>query len=171
MKPTVEDVQQMVAAIFTVSAGLQQARKNKPEASKLALLQTLAMHGRCRPSELAIELGVHQSSITRQVQALEASGRVEVTVDPDDRRSCFVALTADGRDEVQHLMQVGFERFAAFVADWDAKEVRMLAHLLMKFEHSKATFAEREQHPAEREPRPAGRHWQHISEQGTQHHE
>jgi DNA-binding MarR family transcriptional regulator len=87
------------------------------------------------------------------VQALEAAGHVDVTADLDDGRSCFVSLTAAGREEITRLTQIGLARFASFVADWDAEEVRALARLLTKLVASQAKVNRRE-------PRPVGRRWQ-----------
>jgi DNA-binding MarR family transcriptional regulator len=159
MRPTPEDVQELVTALFTVSGGLERARRRIPDAAALALLYAVAARERARPSELAAELGVHQSSVTRQIRVLEDAGRVAVTADPDDRRSCFIALTAAGRAELDRLTQIGLGRFATFVADWDAEDVRTLARLLFKFERSKRAVAEREK-------RPGGRRWQQAAAAG-----
>jgi DNA-binding MarR family transcriptional regulator len=117
------------------------------------VLQILATRGRVRPSDIAVDLGVHQSTVTRQVRTLEAGGHVAVAGDPEDRRSCFITLTDAGWGEVARLTEVGLSRFAAFVADWDAEDVRTLGRLLAKLERSKSELKAREQ-------RPAGRNWQ-----------
>ena len=153
MKPTREDVEKMAAALGTVTAGLERARRRIPDARTLSLLYAVAGRPGMRPSEIADALGVHPSSVTRQVQSLERAGHVELTIDPEDRRSCFITLTPAGVDEVGRLMEIGLSRYAKFVADWDAEEVRTLARLLFKFEESKARVARGEQHPG-------GRHWQ-----------
>jgi DNA-binding MarR family transcriptional regulator len=153
MKPSPEDVEQLVAALFAVSGGLERARRRIPDAGALAVLYLVAARQRVRPSEIAAELGVHQSSVARQVRILEDAGRVAITPDPDDRRSCFIALTDAGREELERLRQVGLGRFASFVAEWDADDVRTLTRLLSKFADSKREVARREQ-------RPSGRRWQ-----------
>jgi hypothetical protein len=42
------------------------------------------------------------------------------------------------------LQQVGIDRFALFVADWEPEEVRTLTALLTKLEYSKAAAVRRE---------------------------
>jgi DNA-binding MarR family transcriptional regulator len=86
---------------------------------------------------------VHRSAVTHQLQALEEDGQVTLSVDPADRRSWFVALTDTGRQELDQLTTIGLDRFASFVADWDAQEVRTLTHLLAKFDASKAEVGRR----------------------------
>jgi DNA-binding MarR family transcriptional regulator len=153
MKPTRQDVQDMVLALFTVVGSLERARRRTPGARMLALLHLVADREQIHPSKIAAELGVHQSTITRQIQPLEDAGHVALIPDPDDRRSHLVTLTDAGRDEQHRLHKVGLDRFALFVAGWEAEEVRALTRLLIKLEESKAEVARRER-------RSSGRHWQ-----------
>src|SRR5512132_889864 len=147
--PTRQDVEQLVAALFAVTSGLDRARRQIPDAAALSVLQVLAWAERnqpvqqVRPKDIATALGVHRSAVTHQLQALEEAGQVALTVDPADRRSWFVALTDTGRRELERLTAVGLDRFAAFVANWDAQEVRTLTLLLVKFDASKAEVGRR----------------------------
>jgi DNA-binding MarR family transcriptional regulator len=147
--PTRQDVEQLVAALFAVTSGLERARRQIPDAAALSVLQVLAWADRntparqVRPKDIATTLGVHRSAVTHQLQALEAAGQVTLSVDPADRRSWFVALTNSGRAELDRLTSIGLDRFASFVADWDAQEVRTLTRLLVKFETSKAEVGRR----------------------------
>lgn len=151
MKPSSEDVQRMVSALMTLATGIERA-KRRGLASVLATLQIINAHKRILPSTLSAELGLHQSSVTRQIQALEREGRVKTMANPDDGRSCFVELTSQGRRDLRQLTKFGLKRFALFVADWDAEEVRTLTRLMEKLEASKAKVAERS-------PQPLGRSW------------
>jgi DNA-binding MarR family transcriptional regulator len=137
MKPSPDDVLQMVTALMAVFGSLDRARR-KGKASALAALQAIASHESVRPSDLALDLDVHPSTVSRRIQTLEEEGLLRATADPEDRRSCFVSLTDAGRDELARLTETGLSRFATFVADWDADEVRELARLLTKLENSKA---------------------------------
>jgi DNA-binding MarR family transcriptional regulator len=147
--PTRQDVEQLVAALFAVTSGLERARRQIPDAAALSVLQVLAWADRnpparqVRPKDIATTLGVHRSAVTHQLQALEEAGQVSLTVDPADRRSWFVTLTTSGRAELDRLTTIGLDRFAAFVADWDAQEVRTLTRLLGKFDASKAEAGRR----------------------------
>lgn len=149
MVPDRADVQELASALFTVSSGLERARRQIPDAASLSVLQVLGWAEgagrRLRPSEIATALGLHRSAVTHHLKTLERTGQVALTVDPADRRSWFVSLTETGRKETERLTQVGLERFAGFVQEWDAEEVRTLTRLLVKFEQSKAEFARR--HP------------------------
>lgn len=137
---------------MAVIRSTERARR-QGSASTLALLYAVAARDRIRPSEIATELGLHQSSVTRRVRVLEDAGHLNVTADPSDGRSCFITLTTKGRKEIQRLTQIGLSRFETFVEDWDAEEVHTLARLLNKLEQSKAMVSQREL-------RPRGRRWQ-----------
>jgi len=144
MKPNDEDVQNLVTALFTVMEGIKRATKKSPAASRLTVLQMVAARPGIRPSEIATELGLNQSSITRQVQDLEAKGHVAITPDLQDQRARSLTLTNAGQDMLEELTQFGLKRFASFVANWEAEEVRTLTRLLMKFEECKAAVAKQE---------------------------
>lgn len=144
-KPSLSEVTSLVEALFTTTASLERARRRSKGASALAVLQALEGRDGVRPSEIAATLQIHPSHATRQVQELEDAGYVAVIANAGDRRSCLVSLTEQGRAELLRLRQIGLDRFALFVAEWDSAEVRELTRLLEKFEASKAAVAEQEQ--------------------------
>ena len=154
MPPSKADVHAMVAALFTLTAGMERARRQRKAAAALSLLQLVAGRQPIRPSEIAHLQDVHPSLITRQIRELEDAGHAQVAADPADGRSCLVTLTPAGASELQRLTQAGLDRFALFVADWQPGEVRTLTALLDKLRNSMAAVAAQEQ-----EQRPAGRRW------------
>jgi DNA-binding MarR family transcriptional regulator len=153
MAPERDDVQSMVGALFTLAAGLDRARRQRPGAAALSLLQVIAGRDGVRPSELADRQAVHPSLVTRQVRELEDKGYAQVTADPGDGRSWLVTLTPAGGQELDRLTQVGLDRFALFVADWEPGEVRMLAALLNKLQGSMAAAGEQGRRPPGRRDR------------------
>jgi DNA-binding MarR family transcriptional regulator len=150
MRPADKDVREMIAALFTLMGGIQRVSKRSPAASRLTVLQVIEARPGVRPSTIAAELGMNQSSITRHIQALEAESLVTVTADPQDGRAYILQLTDSGREELAELTRIGLKRFASFVADWDAEEVRTLTRLLVKLEESKAEVGRREPPPTGR---------------------
>jgi DNA-binding MarR family transcriptional regulator len=161
MVPSRADVERMVIALFTVNAGLDRARRESPGAGRLSVLQALATPEGRRPSEIAHSLHVSPSLVTRHVQEVEGDGLVAVTRDPADHRSCLVALTGRGYEEMRRLQEVGVARFASFVAGWDSSDVVNLTRLLERLEVDKHATAERERRRTRRprwaqDPAPAG---------------
>lgn len=68
----------MVAALMAVLQSIERARR-KGDASRLFALFAIAVRPESSPKDTSEELGLHPSSITRQVQTLEEDGYVKVT--------------------------------------------------------------------------------------------
>jgi DNA-binding MarR family transcriptional regulator len=161
MNATKQDVKDMVTALFTLIGSLERARRRIPDASALNLLGIVAGQTEARTSEIAALLEVHPSSVTRQVQALQRKGYVNIAADPHDRRSGIITLSQAGREEAARLNAIGLQRFETFVADWDTEDVRTLTRLLVKLEESKAEVGRREAEAAGRQTMGSGsRRWQ-----------
>ena len=159
MLPSARDVRSLVVALFSLNAGIERARRERRSASALALLQVIAGGEAIRPSEIAVRQHVHQSIVTRQIHAMEELGYVTVTANPADGRSCLVALTRAGIDELERLTRIGLDRFALFVRDWEPDDVRRLTDLLVKLQSSMAAASAAEERVK------SDRHWsrKHIS--------
>jgi len=65
--------------------------------AQAAAVETLLASGPTRLGELARRLGIAASTLTRNIERLEASGLVRREPDPEDARSSRVALTGRGK--------------------------------------------------------------------------
>jgi DNA-binding MarR family transcriptional regulator len=148
-----DDLQTVLLALNRIGGDLRRVRGKAMDPTRQAILQQAATKGQVRPSEIAVELSVHQSSIARQTRTLEDAGIVAVTADPADRRSCLISLTDEGWDEVRGLVKTGIDRFATFVEDWSDEDFHTLAELLTRLEESVASVKAKERGPG-------GRRWQ-----------
>lgn len=153
MRPSTEDLERIVYPLTRIAEGMRRAQTREADPTKIAILRAAGIRGRVRPSEIAADLGLHQSSIARSTRVLEDAGHVKVDPDPDDRRSCLISLTDAGWAEVRRLTERGVNRFAEFLESWDVDEVRRLGSLLAKLEESVAEVKARE-------TAPGGRRWQ-----------
>jgi DNA-binding MarR family transcriptional regulator len=157
MPPSRDDVRVMVAALFTMNAGIERARRQQKGVATLSLLQVIASREAIRPSEIAELQQVHPSLVTRQIRELQDAGFVQVTADPADGRSYLIALAPAGQDELRRLTEIGLDRFALFVAEWDPGDVHVLGALLQKLVQSTAAVSAQEQPTGSRRwtrPRP-----------------
>ncbi|SEP53091.1 MarR family winged helix-turn-helix transcriptional regulator [Amycolatopsis saalfeldensis] len=148
-----EDLERIVYPLARLGQSMRRAQNKAIDPTRQAILQQAAVKGRVRPSELAAELDLYPSSITRQTRSLEDDGLIAVEADPADRRSCLISLTEPGWEEVRRLTRLGLDRFSEFLADWDAEDVRTLGRLLTRLEASADTAKRQSQ-------RPGGRPWQ-----------
>jgi DNA-binding MarR family transcriptional regulator len=81
-----------------------------------SILEHIAQAGAPSVSELADAMAMDRSVMTRNLQPLEREGWVKALVDPNDRRSRHVVLTAAGQAKLVETFdawktaQAGFER-------------------------------------------------------------
>lgn len=87
---------QLRLAVARTARRLRQEAGGGLTPSQTAALATIQRHGPLTPSELAERERIKRPSATRLIANLESEGLVAKTPDPDDGRSCLVALTAQG---------------------------------------------------------------------------
>ena len=97
-----------------------------------AVLKAVAVCGSPRVSEVAEQLGLDLSTVSRQVAALRAAGLLRSTPDPADARSHRLHLSAEGLDHLRAERDRLVERLTGLLGDWDDEEVAALAALLRK---------------------------------------
>ena len=95
-----------------------------------------------RLSDLAQEIGVDISTVSRQVQSLEQRGLVDRRPDPDDGRAVRLELTRKGRAVLAKLKAAWQETVAEVLHDWKPADVRRFAELLGRFAGDLAAFAD-----------------------------
>jgi DNA-binding MarR family transcriptional regulator len=103
------------------------------ERAGYGVLRGVAEQGPVRLSDLAHQLGVDTSTVSRHVKALEGQGMLVRTGDPTDGRVARVALTAAGVAALGRLRVARRRLFAEVLADWPAADLETLAPLLVRF--------------------------------------
>jgi DNA-binding MarR family transcriptional regulator len=98
--------------------------------TRVGVLRLAAERGPIRPTDIAAELDVNPSSITRQVKALHALGHLTIAGDPTDGRAYLVQANDQGRAELNAFDDKGLEVFSAVVEDWSEQDLRLLTTLL-----------------------------------------
>ena len=127
MQVTREEVGALAVAIMELTDRMSRARNLAIDSTPLGVLRSAATrNGSLRPTEIADELGVHPSSVTRQVQALERAGKLVVKPDPGDGRASLIEITPAGFADLWKLYDQGVDAFHDAVADWPVTEVRAL---------------------------------------------
>jgi DNA-binding MarR family transcriptional regulator len=111
------------AAITHSLASELDAERGLPITWYDVLLQLSEAGGRLRMHELAERLLVNKSSLTRQIDRMEAAGYVEREPCAEDGRGQYAVITRDGRDAQRraaptHLRGVQ-EHFASHLTDSD----------------------------------------------------
>ena len=99
----------------------------------IGVLFLLRRTGECRPSELANEMCVSQSALSRQIGELVEHGYVERNPDPDDKRAHRVRVSDAGIEVLRGVRDRRAARLQEALVDWDESEMagvlRMLGRL------------------------------------------
>ncbi|NGO72095.1 MarR family winged helix-turn-helix transcriptional regulator [Streptomyces boncukensis] len=97
------------------------------------VLSGLERTGPCSAADLAPEVGLDRSGVTRRASRLEEAGLVRREADPSDRRATLLALTDAGQCTVQMLRERLSARITASLASWPADEAEAFANSLRRF--------------------------------------
>ncbi|MFF3910310.1 MarR family winged helix-turn-helix transcriptional regulator [Streptomyces sp. NPDC001848] len=105
------------------------------------VLSGLARTGPCSAADLAGEIGLDRSGVTRRATRLEQAGLLRREPDPDDRRATLLALTETGQQAVKTTRQRLATLIEASLDSWPPKEAQSFARQLHRFV-STGPFAE-----------------------------
>jgi DNA-binding MarR family transcriptional regulator len=134
--PSAAELDQITASLQTLSRSFNQARHHElllreagvriDRAGALLLYKLHHARGALRISELAELLGIDTPSVTRKVQLLERLGYVSIQPEVEDRRAKRVALTPNGDETLQRVMDAGKKRLARLFVGWTRQEIEEL---------------------------------------------
>jgi DNA-binding MarR family transcriptional regulator len=120
--------------------------------SSTQLIRRLADAGPIRLSEVALQMGLDLSTVSRLVAHLEAMGLVERRTDDLDRRASLLSLSSSGRLVSAKICEGRRDLFTQILSEWDERDVRRFAALVTRFAHDLASFAERRPPTIPKEP-------------------
>jgi len=112
------------------TAGQAQGRE-KISGTKVGVLHCLTQHD-ARLSDIAQQLTVSISVVSRAVESLEHSGLVKRRTDAADGRAYLISLTAEGRAELTRRHRYFAERFADVLQGWTLDEVEQTVTVLQR---------------------------------------
>jgi DNA-binding MarR family transcriptional regulator len=101
----------------------------------MAVLAHLDKVGDARLSQVAQQLHVDLSVISRHVRTLEDHGFVQRTTDADDRRAQLISVTAAGQGAMRSVRDAATAQLSAVLAGWDDEDVGTLRRLLDRLHH------------------------------------
>ncbi len=96
----------------------------------LATLRRAGAPYRLTPGELSRSTMVTTGGMTKRLDRLEATGLIRREPDPRDRRGKLIALTAKGRDLVDHAVEAHLRNEERLLAGLSGPKRRELAGLL-----------------------------------------
>ncbi|MFJ6135605.1 MarR family winged helix-turn-helix transcriptional regulator [Kitasatospora sp. NPDC092286] len=97
------------------------------------VLSGLARTGARSAAELATEIGLDRSGVSRRASRLEAAGLLRREADPGDQRATLLALTPAGHDAVSVMRRRLAGRITATLASWPPGEAEAFTRGLRRF--------------------------------------
>jgi DNA-binding MarR family transcriptional regulator len=122
-------VQRAVNGRIQVAAATSQLIGMPLTAAALTLMDRLSAKP-MRHKELAAFVGIKPSSLTKQIQELEAKGLVDRIGDEKDGRAAIIRLTQSGQDALVAAAQIRQSILRQVIAGWPAEKAEQVAELL-----------------------------------------
>lgn len=98
--------------------------------ASMSVLWTIALGDDPRPGDIATDLGLDMSTVSRHISSLERQGLVSKNTDPTDRRSCQVRLTSDGIEKLERIREARRRLFGQALQHWPEPDRRLMSALL-----------------------------------------
>ncbi|MBT9382423.1 MarR family transcriptional regulator [Pseudooceanicola sp. CBS1P-1] len=112
--------------------GIYRRRKYPMERAHYLVLMNL-LEGPLASGALAARLSLDQSTITRQIAAMEKRGLVEKRANPKDGRGVVIAATPEGEARYTEMRALRLERLSEMLSDWPEADRARFAELITRF--------------------------------------
>lgn len=117
-----------LASLVRTLEAINRQRRYPLERAHYLLLRYLSQ-GPMSVGKLAEKLCLDNSTVTRQINAMEKRGLIQKTPNPADGRSALIVTTAAGRDTADDMHALRVKRITALLAHWDPEEIHTLVRL------------------------------------------
>ncbi|MER8185978.1 MarR family transcriptional regulator [Kitasatospora sp. NPDC094015] len=97
------------------------------------VLSGLARTGPCSAADLAEEIGLDRSGVTRRATRLETAGLLRREPDPSDRRATLLTLTEAGQQAIGTTRRRLAAHIEGTLAGWPADEAQAFARGFRRF--------------------------------------
>jgi DNA-binding MarR family transcriptional regulator len=126
----------LVDALYTVVRRAHRLRHaqvhSRCDKAGLVLLGQLLEQGPMRLSDLAESVQLDPSTVSRQVRALCDGGFTDVHDDPDDKRARRLAISREGRRELESVRRELDNVLSRALTGWPKADVEQLTSLLVR---------------------------------------
>ncbi|MGW0181658.1 MarR family winged helix-turn-helix transcriptional regulator [Nocardia sp. NPDC003345] len=155
-----DTAQGVLDELFLISRALRRSLAQPEEGNLLpggiSVLVNLEMAGPCRQVELACQIGISASAMSRHITELVSDGYVMRSTDPSDARATRVEVSPAGRELLVRIRESRVRGLQEVLADWtqdDAERAREILHTLRSRlieRDSRSAAADHRKHSEER---------------------
>ncbi|MFQ6392667.1 MarR family winged helix-turn-helix transcriptional regulator [Nocardia sp. KC 131] len=110
----------------------------------IGVLGALESKGSCRQGDLAVDLCIGPSALSRHVAELVGSGLISRRADPHDGRVTLIQVTDEGRDLLKLVRESRARGLQRVLADWSEDEAEQAHVAVQKLRNALVAHA----HPA-----------------------
>lgn len=146
--------QNLLGELFMISRALRHTLAHSDAGrllpGGLGVLITLEMTGPCRQVDLAADLRITPSALSRHITELVADGYLSRRADPSDGRAALVQLTGAGQDLLHQVRAFHTRHLQETLADWtesDADQAYRTVRRLRNSLDSRPRCAPAEENP------------------------
>ncbi|MCK1796593.1 MarR family transcriptional regulator [Streptomyces sp. XM4193] len=100
------------------------------------VISGLARRGSCTSAELAQDVSVDRSVVSRRATTLEHYGFLARTTDPRDSRGTLLVLTPRGQEAVTVMRERLASLIGDYLAEWSEEEVAVFVKIFRRFVES-----------------------------------
>lgn len=110
-----------------------EAGVNIPDTEIRVIYLLGSRNGMLRPSDLAEQLGMSRSSLTKSLALLREQGLICGEATPGDRRAVSVTLTAAGKEAYEVLIRAGLDLVREASREFSSEDLEAVARFLCGF--------------------------------------
>ena len=120
----------LFASLATAVISLKRRSGDPETASRVFMLTHVARLAPVRATDVAEQVGLDLSTVSRHLKALEDAGYVRRSPDPDDRRAALLEVSATGRDLLESTTRTRTALLDHATQDWPREDLADLTRLL-----------------------------------------
>lgn len=106
------------------SMSVHESPSDQPGLAHAGILGLLSRLGECRATEVAAQLGVGPSALSRQLAELDSRGLVDRRPDPEDGRATLLQVSDAGAEQLSAITLRRAARMRERLRDWSEDEAQ-----------------------------------------------
>ncbi|MEU1980702.1 MarR family transcriptional regulator [Nocardia sp. NPDC019395] len=131
-----DTAQNLLDELFLISRALRRTLAQPEESSLLpggiSVLVNLESAGPCRQVDLAAQIGISASAMSRHITELVTDGYVLRNADPDDGRAIRVEVSPTGHELLGRIRESRVRGVQEVLADWSQTDAEHACYIMHK---------------------------------------
>jgi len=147
MPVSTETAQSLIKEFYLIGRAVRGALSHPDESVLLpgavGVLSSLDARESCRQGDLAVDLCMSPSALSRHMAELVAAGYVARSPDPSDGRATLVRITTDGHALLERIRVSRAQGLQSVLAEWSEDDAERACTAMQKLRNSLTEHAHR----------------------------